>query len=272
MAGTLSTDDVLLGEKMHYYCSSSEDEYEDAEEGDFVDESVSVPVPPQHSISGTSRNTGPKGVISDWQRLKQLEAEKRLEQEQELLALQKKLSITCRSHLDDQKAEEEDEELLKQLESMDDEFTKEYQRKRMEEIRSLIAGVPRFGTIQDLETAVEFHDVTEDAHPLTTVIIYVYEENSLACVAMEGCLQYMCKQHLSIKFCRILAHKASLSTKFSEEGVPALLVYQKGVLVRNLVALHTVLGDDFFVGDVESLLKISELVHPELDSPGLVQS
>lgn len=43
--------------------------------------------------------TGPKGVIADWQRYKQLEAEKRLEQDQELLALQKKLSITCRSHV-----------------------------------------------------------------------------------------------------------------------------------------------------------------------------
>jgi len=32
MAGSLSVDDKLMGEKMHYYCSSSEDESEEGKE------------------------------------------------------------------------------------------------------------------------------------------------------------------------------------------------------------------------------------------------
>ena len=43
--------------------------------------------------------TGPKGVIRDWQRFKQLEAERRQQQDQERLALAKKLAVTTRSHV-----------------------------------------------------------------------------------------------------------------------------------------------------------------------------
>lgn len=43
--------------------------------------------------------TGPKGVIQDWRRYKQLETEKREEHEKERIELAKKLSVQCRSHV-----------------------------------------------------------------------------------------------------------------------------------------------------------------------------
>ena len=43
--------------------------------------------------------TGPKGVVNDWRKYKQLETEKRDEADREKLELIKKLSITCRSHV-----------------------------------------------------------------------------------------------------------------------------------------------------------------------------
>ncbi len=43
--------------------------------------------------------TGPKGVIEDWRRFKQLETEKRDEQEKEKKTLIKKLAMTCRSYV-----------------------------------------------------------------------------------------------------------------------------------------------------------------------------
>ena len=69
-------DDKLLGEKLHYYCSSSEDEGEEEEEGTGV-RGESSSVAPSRDWDGSSANTGPKGVIKDWQRYKQLETEKR---------------------------------------------------------------------------------------------------------------------------------------------------------------------------------------------------
>lgn len=55
---------------------------------------------------------GPKGVINDWRRFKQLETEQREEQCREMERLIKTLSMTCRSHLD----EEEDKRKQKTLE------------------------------------------------------------------------------------------------------------------------------------------------------------
>ena len=74
-------DDKLLGEKLHYYCSSSEDEGEDSEEGGVGAGGAwggsSSGVATSTQWDGSSANTGPKGVIKDWQRFKQLETEKR---------------------------------------------------------------------------------------------------------------------------------------------------------------------------------------------------
>ena len=76
-------DDKLLGEKLHYYCSSSEDEGEDSEEtpggggGAGGGGGGSTSLTTSRDWDGSSANTGPKGVIKDWQRFKQLETEKR---------------------------------------------------------------------------------------------------------------------------------------------------------------------------------------------------
>jgi hypothetical protein len=43
--------------------------------------------------------TGPKGVINDWRRFKQLETEKKAEQDIERLELINKLSLTCRTEV-----------------------------------------------------------------------------------------------------------------------------------------------------------------------------
>ena len=103
-------DDKLLGEKLHYYCSSSEDEGEDKEPSEHC------PAPPTSADGGVSTNTGPKGVIKDWQRYKQLEREERAEQEAEKLALAKRLALTCRTDKEDQEAKQREENLEDEFE------------------------------------------------------------------------------------------------------------------------------------------------------------
>ena len=85
----------LLGEKLDYYCSSSEDEGGSDTEGG----SRQPPPLPEGCGGGVSANTGPKGVLNDWQRYKQLESEKREEAEKEMMHLAKKLSLHCRSRI-----------------------------------------------------------------------------------------------------------------------------------------------------------------------------
>lgn len=64
-------EDKILGEKLHYYCSSSSSEDEENDSGDSDKECDNVKytdaaqyIAPSYSEwDGTSSNTGPKGVI-----------------------------------------------------------------------------------------------------------------------------------------------------------------------------------------------------------------
>src|SRR3989442_296736 len=89
-------DDKLLGEKTQNYCSSSEDEREEDSSGSPVHASASSPL--SNGLSGSkidindtgrwkgySQNTGPKGVIRDWQLFKEHEATVRVQNEQKLV-------------------------------------------------------------------------------------------------------------------------------------------------------------------------------------------
>lgn len=58
---------------------------------------------------------GPKGVINDWRKYKQLENEQRQEQRSEMELLIKKLSLTCRSHLDDKREKDKEKELQEKI-------------------------------------------------------------------------------------------------------------------------------------------------------------
>lgn len=55
--------------------------------------------------------SGPKGVINDWRKYKQLEVEQKQEQKKEMERLIKKLSMTCRSDLDQEKDKLKEKEL-----------------------------------------------------------------------------------------------------------------------------------------------------------------
>lgn len=60
-------------------------------------------------------NSGPKGVINDWRRFKQLETEQREEQCREMERLIKKLSLSCRSHLDEEEEQQKQKDLQEKI-------------------------------------------------------------------------------------------------------------------------------------------------------------
>lgn len=59
--------------------------------------------------------SGPKGVINDWRKYKQLEVEQKQEQKKEMERLIKKLSMTCRSDLDLEKDKEKEKQLQEKI-------------------------------------------------------------------------------------------------------------------------------------------------------------
>ncbi|UJR31825.1 hypothetical protein I4U23_019302 [Adineta vaga] len=263
----VTLDDRLLGEKLQNYCSSSsDDEDEEGNDSDngkrqksstkFVPESeLNAP----SSSSGSTDNTGPKGVIADWRRFKQLETEKRDEQEKEKKTLIKKLAMTCRSHLDDEEAKKNEQEVQEKLEEefdADDEFLKEYREKLMYQMQQRLLNAPRFGKQFDLNRE-SFTSAIDDENRNVTVILHVYEQSVTGCKLMNNCFQILAEQYPYVKFCRIQASEAQMSHNFIRNGCPAILVYRAGELLSSFVSITNKLGDDFVVSDVESLLQES---------------
>lgn len=278
--GTL--DDKLLGEKIHNYCSSSEDEggNSDAEEnsggpssnkGGAVVQPAPQLQPDATHWSGQATNTGPKGVIKDWQRFKQLENEKREEAERERLDLIKKLSITAKTNEDDEKAKQQEMLDAELDELMNDDFLLEFQRKRMSEMLAQSGRLPTFGTLQHLERGDQLLDAVDQEQKSVTIILHIYDERIKTCKTLNTCLQALAKEYDHVKFCKIQSNAAGMSLKFKQHGLPALLVYKNGQVIGNFIRVSDELGDEFFSSDVESFLIEHALLPDKSCVPVLTQ-
>lgn len=250
-------EDKILGEKLHNYCSSSEEsENESNSDKDKPPVKSEKPIPQSPEVKdweGTSTNTGPKGVIEDWRRFKQLKIEKREENERERIELAKKLTMTVQSALDEEreKAAQEDPEFA---ELLNDEFLLEYQKKRMQEMMLQSQHNLKFGELIILKDGGEFLKAIDQENKAVKVIVHIYEDNVDACRAMNDSLKVLAKTYDTVKFCAILGSRAGMSRDFKISGVPALLIYKGGQLLGNFVRLSDDLGNDFCPEDVQGYL------------------
>jgi len=254
-------DDKLLGEKLHYYCSSSEDE----DEAPPPTSGPSAP-PPSHPSKGTT-NTGPKGVLQDWQRFKQLEAEKRAEDDAERLDLMKKLSMTCRTDAEDAEAREREQKAQQEMDDLfdeDDEFLKDFMRKRMEEILDRnVSTKSAYGKVIDLVDDGHFLEEVDNVEKNVVVVVYLTDDEAPGCEAIDGCLINIAKDYDHIKFCRlrVSAVAGCLSSRFKDKGVPAILSYKGGEQLISLIRITDKLGEDFFADDLEGFLVDHGVLH-----------
>ncbi|CAG4950813.1 unnamed protein product [Colias eurytheme] len=254
-------EDKILGEKLHNYCSSSEDEGSDDEGNASGDEEKAIKTsataaepPPVNSWNGSASNTGPKGVLEDWRRFKQLEAENRKELEKERIALAKKLTLSVKTQREEEKEKEIDEIEDELNELIDEGFLMKYQQQRMQELMAQLQKAPKFGSVQTLNSQDEFLNSIDKEDPKVAIIIHIYSNKNRACETMDGCLNILASDYPTIKFCRIAADITGLSRHFRVDGVPAILVYKAGQIIGNFVQLASELGNDFFAPDVEKFL------------------
>lgn len=269
-------DDKILGEKLHNYCSSSEDSDSDSDDKEQQQQPAAKteqppPQSPQKEWEGTSTNTGPKGVIEDWRRFKQLEIEKREENERERIELAKKLTMTVQSALDEEreKTAQEDPEFA---ELLNDEFLLEYQKKRMAEMMQQRQHNLKFGELIVLKDGGEFLKAIDQEEKSVKVVVHVYEENVDACRAMNACLKVLAKTYDAVKFCAILSSRAGMSRDFKVSGVPALLIYKGGQLVGNFVRLSDDLGNDFCPEDIQGYLVEHGMLEDKTCKPLIIKS
>ncbi|KFM60546.1 Phosducin-like protein, partial [Stegodyphus mimosarum] len=251
-------DDKLLGEKTHYYCSSSSEDEAD-EDSDKNYSSVEAPsksvIQDPEEWDGSCTNTGPKGVIKDWQRYKQLESERREEQEKERLALIQKFSMTCQSIKDEERRLQEEDDLDRELkELLDDKILEEFKALHMQQLMEKHSKNPNYGTLLSIKSGQEYLDAVDQTEKSTTVIVYIYNESDKVCKLMLSCFHSLAAEYPEVKFCSCEVSVAGLSRHFERRGVPAILVYKNGVLLGNFVRVTDDLGDEFVTSDIENFL------------------
>ncbi|XP_055371611.1 phosducin-like protein [Condylostylus longicornis] len=244
-------DDKLLGEKLQYYVSESESEDEEV-----IGACSNKPELDQNKThwSGTSVNTGPKGVVEDWQKFKQMQAEMREENERQKVELAKKLSMTVRTYKEDLKKEEEEELEREMAELMNDDILLQFQKKRMMEILASSGELKQFGKVFEINTTAEFLDCIENESKHVIIIIHVYDRNVATCREVNKCLDVLASEHITTKFCKILCSITGMSHNFRENGLPAILVYKAGAMIGNFVQITKEIGDDIFPSDLENYL------------------
>lgn len=253
-------EDKILGEKREYYCSSSSDEEEENLPTTYKTEKL-------EKWNGVSSNTGPKGVLRDWERFKESEKDKRDGSALKQQEMMKKSSMVCRSALDEEedKILENDPDLL---ELLTDDYLQEYQKQRMREMLDKF-GKLCFGDVVHLKNSEEFLDAIDNENKTITVIIHIYDENVPGCDVMNGCLISLAKEYPLVKFCKIIGSAVNVSKNFKKEGIPALLVYKNGEVIGNFIHVTDYLGEDFFSTDVESFLKEHGFLNDEQRRPAI---
>lgn len=220
-------DKILNGPRLHY-CDEGDDDIR-REEIDQEDDKASDRVEtgdasslfqrpsedelPQTRWRGTSSNTGPKGVIEDFNR----------------------------KELDDLDAEF-------QALMNDESILKEYITKRISD------NIPTFGQVYHLRNGDELLEAIDKENPNVLVIAHIYTKYSRPCSNLNRCLNELANELKHIKFVTLDASVTGLSGNFKENGVPALLAYKAGDLVKSLVQLEEFLDKNFDASQVKELL------------------
>lgn len=162
--------------------------------------------------------TGPKGVIKDWQRYKQFENEKRDIDQKEKNSLIKKLSISCRSHLDEESDKNQKQSSESDSDDTEDQFLKEYMIKRMQEMMEQIDSRskdrPDFGKLIDLKSGSDFLEAIDSELKFVTIICHIYSNHIQESNHINECLSFLAQNYPKVKFCAIDASSAGMSQHF----------------------------------------------------------
>ena len=246
-------EDKILDGPTANYCDAEDDDIRTGEDaGDDVDDSeehaergklsslFTRPNPDSHDNSrsarscGFSTNTGPKGVIEDFR------------------------GHSSPSSAPPEKLGSDDIEAEFQRLMNDDSILREYANKRL--AQKLSDDAPTFGKVYRLRTGSELLDAIDNEKASVLVVVHIYTKYSRPCAKIDSCLDQLAHEQRHIKYLTLDASVAGLSSNFKENGVPAILAYRGGSLVKSLVQLEEMLDKDFDVEQLTELLGENGLI------------
>ncbi|KAG2173766.1 hypothetical protein INT43_005186, partial [Umbelopsis isabellina] len=211
----------------------------------------------QQPIRTGGRQTGPKGVLADYEYHKQLKNEA---SQARLRAYHKRMvenAITTTSYGQDQQElilehrVSDDEDLL---EDSDQDAILAYRQQRLQELAKMSNSSVRrqqkvFGTMEDID-ADQYASVIDTEWKTVPIIIHLYDESIPHCREVDSILSDLARKFSLARFVRVSAEEL----EFDLVGSSAILAYRGGILVANLVRLVDYVNDRFDMESVEDVL------------------
>lgn len=150
----------------------------------------------------------------------------------------------------------------------DEKSLRKYRKQCMQEMHESLSFGPKFEGVYELDNGEDFLEVIEKEHRLTVVVVHIYKDGVHGCDALNNCLDCLATEYTSVKFCRINAISTGAGERFSDDVLPALLVYKAGELLGNFLAIIQNFNEEFFATDVEAFLNEYGLLPEKESNPG----
>ncbi len=153
----------------------------------------------------------------------------------------------------------------------DEKSLHKYRKQCMQEMHESLSFGPKFEGVYDLDSGEAFLEVIEKEHRLTVVVVHIFKNGVQGCEVLNSCLNCLASEYPSVKFCRISATATGAGERFSDDVLPALLVYKAGELLGNFLAVTKHFSEEFFATDVEAFLNEYGLLPEKECGPGAAE-
>ncbi|GAB5591969.1 hypothetical protein Unana1_06869 [Umbelopsis nana] len=208
-------------------------------------------------IRTEGRQTGPKGVLADYEYHKQLKSEA---SQARLRAYHKRMldqAVTTTSYAQDQQ-----ELVLEPMKSDDEDDDKDdeqdailaYRQQRLKELARMSNHSVRrqhkvFGQVEDIDADL-YASVIDTEWKTVPIVIHLYDESIPHCRQVDNIFSDLARKYAMARFVRVSA----IELDFDLVGSSAILAYRGGLLVANLVRLVDYVNNRFDTEIVEDVL------------------
>lgn len=202
----------------------------------------------------SSRNTGVKGVLADHRREKDSKIFLEEENQRDRIEMLHRAthgsflkmgeeSISMASEMQKQRmrnstldsdAESNNDDDVDVDDDDDDEFLLHYRQKRLSQMLQQHS-YPRFGTVTEVESAIQFSELIEETNDSIYLVFHLYDSRIPCCRLMNEHWIQIAQDMDYCKFFRM--HVSKVKKTFDPIGFPCVLVYQANVEVANLTPI-----------------------------------
>jgi len=213
-------------------------------------------------------NTGPKGVIHDYQMAMEVARQKAEKEKEKRHQIMRGMTVGVDNSPQKDLLEVDDEE---------DEIFRSVREAKLKELMKMSSSerdgqlteenspsslVPKkFGTYKRIAQC-QYVDFIDSEASNTTIILHIFQSYLPACLKLDSCLKDLSSRYPYTKFGRILSLDAQSGTGivFPDEALPTVCVYKNKQLIHNFTRFQDELKAGFDVDDVEHFFLENEIL------------